>query len=159
MTEPVFYLAQVNIARVRAPLTDPLMADFINGLERINGLADAAPGFIWRLKTESGDATSIRAFGDDRIIVNMSVWESVDALFQFAYASDHVDFFRRRAEWFEKMSVPSVVMWWIRAGHTPTTAEAEQKHTHLIEHGATPQAFTFKQRFTVEDMLKASESV
>jgi hypothetical protein len=142
-----FHIAQLNIARALAPLDTPQMADFMNGLARINALAEESPGFVWRLQDDVGDATSIRPFDDDRIIVNMSVWESVDALFQYAYYSTHVEFFRRRAEWFDKAAEAMVVLWWIPAGHLPDVEEAKQKLFHLRAHGPTPHAFTFRQRF------------
>jgi hypothetical protein len=149
-----YHLAELNIARLRAPLDDPMIADFVAGLDRINALAEAAPGFVWRLISDDGsDATSIRTFPDESIIVNFSVWTSVDALFNYAYYSDHTEFFRRRAEWFEKMETPSFVMWWIPAEHTSTLDEAKAKLELLTAKGATPLAFTFKQRFTADEML------
>lgn len=149
------HLAQINIARMVAPLDSPVMHDFVANLDRINALAEAASGFVWRLKGDGNDATSLRPYEDDRIIVNMSVWESIEALHQYAYYSGHVEIFRRRAEWFEKMTAPATVLWWIPAGHIPTVAEAKHKLELLENQGATPQAFTFKQRFTVEDMMAA----
>lgn len=148
-----YHLAQINIARMLGPIDSPVMADFVADLDRINTLAENASGFVWRLKTDSGDATSIRPFDDDFIIVNMSVWTNVEALFQYAYYSGHADVYRRRAEWFEKMTMPAVVMWWIPVGHIPTVDEAKAKLDYLAEHGPTAQAFTFKQRFMPEAML------
>jgi hypothetical protein len=115
-------------------------------LDEVNALADAAPGFVWRLQTEDGNATAIRAFDDDRIIVNMSVWESVDDLAEFVYRSDHVSVLRRRREWFDRLDV-STALWWIRSGHIPTVREAQERLAHVEERGPTPFAFTFKQRF------------
>jgi hypothetical protein len=151
-----YHLAQINIAQMIAPMDSPIMADFKNNLERINGLGEQSPGFVWRLKDDSGDATSIRVFDNDAMIINMTVWESIDALYEFAYKSDHTEFFRRRREWFDKLDIPVVVLWWIEAGHIPTVDEAKAKLDYIREHGATPLAFTFKQRFTVEDMLAFS---
>ncbi len=151
----VYHLAQINIARMVAPLDSPVMHDFVANLERINALAESAEGFIWRLKGDGNDATSLRPYEDERVIVNMSVWESVDALYQYAYYSDHTEIFRRRAEWFEKMTTPAAGLWWILAGHIPTVAEAKEKLEHLEQYGATPQAFTFKKRFTIEELLAA----
>ena len=147
------HLAQINIARMVAPLDSPVMHDFVANLDRINALAEGAPGYFWRLKGDGNDATSLRPYEDDRIIVNMSVWESIEALHQYVYYSGHVEIFRRRSEWFEKMTAPATVLWWIPAGHIPTVAEAKLKLESLEKHGATPLAFTFKQRFMVEDML------
>lgn len=159
MTSQSYHLAEVNIARMLAPLEDPIMAEFVANLVSINELAEKSPGFVWRLQTAEGDATSLRVFDDEQIIINLSVWESADSLFQFAYNSQHTDFFRRRKEWFEKMDVPILVMWWIPAGHAPTLAEAKERLTLLHEHGPTPLAFTFKQRFTVEQMLQYEQAV
>src|SRR5436190_8485690 len=138
------HIAQVNIALARAPLDSPLLADFVALLDPINALADAWPGFVWRLQTEDGDATAIRAFDDDRIIVNMSVWESVEALGEFVYRSGHLEVLRQRRDWFERMTTPSLAMWWIRAGATPTVDEAKRRLDLLERHGPTPEAFTFK---------------
>lgn len=147
-----YHLAQVNIARMLGPIDSPVMEAFVANLDRINALAEAAPGFVWRLKGDGNDATSLRPYEDDRVIVNMSVWESVDALFQYAYYSDHAAIFRRRKEWFEKLSTPIVALWWIPVGHIPTVAEAKHKLTLLEQYGPTAQAFTFKQRFTADEM-------
>ena len=147
-----YHIAQINIARMVAPLDSPVMRDFVANLDRINALAESASGFVWRLKGDGNDATSLRPYEDERIIVNMSVWESIDVLFQYAYYSDHTEIFRRRAEWFEKMTTPAVALWWIETGHIPTVVEAKEKLGLIEQYGPTPQAFTFKQRFTVEEM-------
>lgn len=141
------HLAQVNVARLRAPLDAPELADFVAALEPVNALADAAPGFVWRLQTDEGDATSIRAFDDDMIIVNMSVWESLEALRDFVYRSDHRTFLARRRRWFERMDAPMVALWWVPAGHRPTVAEAKQRLDALEGLGPTPEAFTFRRSF------------
>ncbi len=147
MTTTPYHLAQVNIARMRAPLEDPLMADFVAQLDVINAIADESPGFVWRLQTEEGDATAINAFNDDRILINMSVWESVDALHAYTYRSRHAGVFRNRQNWFEPLDRPHMVLWWVPAGHIPTPQEAKIKLELLHQHGPTPDAFTFKQRF------------
>ncbi len=131
-------LAQVNISRLLAPLDDPKIAEFVAQLEPTNALADKSPGFVWRLKSESGNATDI-AFNDDPfVIVNMSVWESIEALHRFAYNSDHAKVVRDRAKWFEKMDQPSYCLWWAPAGHIPTVAEGRERLEHYQKHGATP---------------------
>jgi hypothetical protein len=145
-----FRIAQLNIARALAPLDAPLLADFNAALDPINALADHAPGFIWRLEDETGDATSIRAFDDDLMIVNMSVWESIDALAQFVYRSGHVSVMRRRREWFERLRI-HLVLWWVPAGQTPSVEEAKQRLAWLELYGPTPDAFTFKSRFATPD--------
>lgn len=143
-----YQLAQLNIAHMRAPLDSPIMAEFVAQLEEINRLADDAPGFVWRLQTAEGDATALRPYDDERIIVNMSVWDSVDALFDYVFRSRHAEVMRRRREWFDKMDRVTTVLWWIPAGHIPTVEEARDRMEHLNQHGPTPHAFTFKQRFT-----------
>ena len=111
-------------------------------------MSDAAPGFVWRLQDDSGDATAIRVFDDPVIMINMSVWESVDALFEFAYHSPHVEIFRRRRAWFENFGAPYMALWWIPAGTIPTPDDAKERLEHLTAHGPTPYAFTFKERYS-----------
>jgi hypothetical protein len=154
-----YHLAQINIATMRAPLDRPIMAGFVALLEEINALAENSPGYVWRLKTESGDATSIKAFEDDQIIVNMTVWESVEALHEFVYYSQHVEPYRKRGEWFERMDSPVLALWWIPAGHIPTIAEAKERLSYLEKNGATPYAFAFKKRFIVEEWLEYDRTV
>lgn len=158
MSNPSFHLAQVNIARLRAPITDPLLADFVANLDRVNGLAEAAPGFVWRLKGDEGNALAVRAFDDDALIINISVWDGIDSLFEYTYKSDHVGVFRRRTEWFVPLGTSHLALWWIPAGHQPDANEAKESLAHLDAHGPTPRAFTFKQRFTPEDMLAYIQS-
>ena len=143
------HLAQVNVARLRAPLDAPELADFVAALDPVNALADAAPGFVWRLQTDEGDATSIRAFDDDMIIVNMSVWDGLEALRAFVYRSDHRTFLARRRQWFERMDTAIVALWWVPVGHRPTVAEAKQRLDALDRLGPTPEAFTFRTPFPV----------
>jgi hypothetical protein len=125
-------------------------------LDPINTLADRSDGFVWRLQTEDGNATAIRAFDDDRMIVNMSVWESIEQLAQFVYRSDHVSVMRRRREWFDRIRV-HMALWWVPAGEVPTVAEAELRLAHLMKHGPTAYGFTFKQRFPAPDAEIATE--
>jgi heme-degrading monooxygenase HmoA len=139
-----FHLAQINIARMRTPIDDPVMAGFVARLEEINALADRSPGFVWRLQTEAGDATYLRPFDDDRIIVNMSVWESVDALKDFTYRTSHAELLRQRKEWFEQFSGVFLALWWVPRGHIPGMDEAKKRIAHLQEHGPSQYAFTFR---------------
>jgi hypothetical protein len=132
------HLAQVNIALPVEPLTSPRLAGFVNALEEINALADTAPGFLWRMQTEDGDATAIRAFDDDRLIVNMSLWTSLDALADYVYRSGHVEVMRRRREWFSPMREAYQALWWLPAGELPTVDDAELRVAHLREHGPSP---------------------
>lgn len=147
MTPPRFHLAQANVARMRAPLESPIMEGFRSQLEHINAVADASPGFVWRLQGVDGDATSIRAFDDERILFNMSVWDSVDALHGYVYRSDHVAPLRSRRDWFEAFEGPPLVLWWVPAGHVPTIEEAKEKLDVLKERGPTADAFTFRSAF------------
>jgi uncharacterized protein DUF3291 len=142
-----FHLAQVNVGRIRAPLDSPKLKDFVNLLDPINALADGSPGFVWRLQSEDGNATSIRVFEDDRLLLNMSVWESVEALGAFAYETSHLDVLRRRREWFEVMTDAYLALWWIPAGSLPTLNDAKIRIEHIRKHGPTAYAFTLKTHF------------
>jgi heme-degrading monooxygenase HmoA len=142
-----FHLAQVNIARPRAPLDDPLMADFAARLAEINALAESSPGFVWRFKDEVYGAIYLQVFGDDRLLFNMSVWESAEALKDYVYRSAHREPLARRHEWFEKRPGASLAMWWIPAGTIPTVEDSRERLDHLAEHGPTPFAFTFRETF------------
>lgn len=147
MPKHVYHIAEINIARMLEPLDSPIMAEFANNLDQINALAESSPGFVWRLVGEGNDATSLRPFEDDMIIVNMSVWESVDQLKNYAYKSNHTDFLRKRKQWFHLMKDAYFCMWWVKAGHTPTVREAKEHLDHLRTHGETATAFTFKTLF------------
>jgi len=148
VSERRFHLAQVNIALPREPLDTPLLADFVAALAPVNAAAEASPGFVWRLATEDGDATAVRAFGDERLIVNLSVWESLDALRAFVYSHrEHLAALRRRREWFERLGDSSVVLWWVPAGHRPSVDEAEQRLAALRSNGPAPEAFSFRESF------------
>lgn len=149
----MFHLAQLNIGRLRGPLDSPELAGFVAALEPINALADHAPGFVWRLQTEDGDATAIRAFDDALMIVNMSVWESVEALAEFTYSGDHREVLRGRRQWFERMGEAYVVLWWIPAGTTPTVDEAKHRLEMLRRNGPTAAAFTLRSPFASPDAM------
>jgi len=145
-------LAQVNIGRLRAPVDDPLLADFKNALDRINTLADGTPGFVWRLQTEEGNATALRPVEDDELVaINMSVWESIEALGEYVYRSDHTAFLRRRREWFQRYGSAYLAMWWVPAGHIPTIDEALERLAQLEAFGPSPFAFTFRHPFPPPD--------
>ncbi|MGB1250063.1 MAG: DUF3291 domain-containing protein [Candidatus Promineifilaceae bacterium] len=139
----MFHLAQINIARLLKPIDDPQIADFVNGLDEINALAERSPGFVWRLVSEDGnDATEYRPYDDDRLIVNVSVWEDVDSLRAYTYRSGHVDFFIRRKAWFEPIKQAHVALWWVPAGQNTTLEEAVARLEHLRLHGSSPTAFS-----------------
>ena len=140
-----YELAQMNVARLRAPADSPLVADFFSALDRINAVADGSPGFVWRLQDESGNATALRPMGED-MIINVSVWRDARSLQAFVYRSDHVGVMRRRREWFEKMDL-YLVLWWVPGGHRPTEEEGIQRLNVLRERGPSPDAFTFSNLF------------
>lgn len=141
-----YHLAQLNIATLLAPLDSPQLADFVANLQRINSLGEAAPGFVWRLQDDAGDATSLRPFGDE-VIVNMSLWHSIEALGDFVYRSEHVEFFRRRREWFGRMAEAATVLWWVPAGHLPTLQEAAERLALLRRDGPSAAAFSYSRPF------------
>jgi hypothetical protein len=142
-----FHLAQCNIVKLKAPLDSPVVADFVAALDPINALADAAPGFVWRLKSEDGDATNIRVFADDQILLNMSVWESVEALKSYVYQSGHKEVLRRRREWADRFEGVQSAMWWIRVGSLPEPTEAVARLEALERLGPSAYAFTFQSLF------------
>lgn len=144
---PAYQLAQLNIGRILAPLDSPPLAGFVARLQEINALADAAPGFVWRFQTEDGDATAVRPFDDDSMLVNFSVWTSAEALHTFVYRTLHVEVMRDRRQWFERMDQLFTVLWWVPAGHRPTVEEAIERLEYLRRQGPTSFAFTFQQRF------------
>lgn len=142
-----YHLAQYNIARLRAPLDSPQLADFMSALDPLNKLADESPGFVWRHQTDEGNSTSVRVRGDPMILINFSVWEDVDSLFEYAYHSEHVEMYRRRREFFGEHAQSYSVLWWVPEGYEPSVEEAEERLDLLREHGPTARAFTFKKRF------------
>jgi hypothetical protein len=142
-----FHLAQANIARMRAPLEDPLMEGFRSQLDAINALADASPGFVWRLQTDAGNSTAIRAYEDERILFNMSVWDSIAALHRYVYRSAHAGPLRERRRWFEKSEPPALVLWWVPRGQLPTIEDAKRRFELLSSRGPTRDAFTFRHPF------------
>jgi Domain of unknown function (DUF3291) len=155
-----YVLAQVNVARLRAPLDSALLGDFVAALDLVNAAADAAPGFIWRMQTEDGNATAVRAFewdeaGSAGVLVNMSVWESVEALAAYVYSGTHRRVLRQRRRWFERMAEAHTALWWIPRGRVPTTREAEERVLHLRESGPTPYAFTFRENFPPPDFASS----
>lgn len=152
---PSYQLAQLNIATLSAPLESPALKDFVDNLDRINALADNAPGFVWRLQTDEGDATALRPFGED-IIVNLSVWQDIESLHNYVYKTAHVEIMKRRREWFTRMHDAYMVLWWVSAGHRPTAEEAADRLTRLQTEGASQEAFTFSQPFAAPDEAVSS---
>jgi hypothetical protein len=149
-----YQLAQLNIGRLLPPLDSPQLAGFVARLDEINALADAAPGFVWRFQTEDGNATALRPFADDRMLVNFSVWESAEALHTFVYRT-HVEVMRQRRQWLEQLDQPFTVLWWVPLGHRPTVQEAIERLEHLRRNGPTRDAFTFQQRFSPPEQARS----
>ncbi len=149
-----YQLAQINIAKMLAPIDDPIMADFVANLDRIYELAYQWDGFIWIYKPEENNEVSLTIFDDEFLITNLSVWNNAEALYQYVYQSAHGEIFKRRKEWFAKMPEMYLALWYIPEGHKPTADEARERLLYLREHGETPYAFSFKKRFTVEEAIE-----
>jgi hypothetical protein len=150
------HLAQLNVGTLKFPLADVRAHGFTSMLDTLNEVADNAPGFVWRLVEDGGnDATAIRTSLGDDVLVNMSVWESRDALRDYVYRSGHLDVLRRRAEWFQPPKPPFQVMWWIPAGHIPTVEEAVERLALLRRQGPSPSAFGFRETYLPEDAASA----
>jgi hypothetical protein len=147
----MYQLAQVNIGRMLTPLEDPNMAYFVAKLDEINTLAESSPGFVWRLKTDEGNATNVRAYEDDRILFNMSVWESLETYSDYVYKTAHVEIMRMRRQWFERFEGAYTAVWWVPAGHIPTVAEAVERLEYFRAHGESSFAFTLKKPFPPEE--------
>ncbi len=144
------HLSQVNVAKRLAPMDDPIMQDFVNNLDRINTLADKHDGFVWRLKDED---LAAEIFKDDTLLINMSVWETLEDLFNYTYKSGHIEVFKRKKEWFSKMRMVHMAFWYTPEGYEPTFQDAKDCLDYLNVHGDTPYAFSFKSKFTPEDAL------
>jgi hypothetical protein len=140
-----YHLAQLNVGLARAATDSPGLADFMAGIGPVNAIADAEPGFVWRLQDGAGPgATALRPRGPD-LMVNMSVWQTLDSLRDFVYRNGpHLDFMRRRREWFRRMPEDHLVLWWVPAGHIPDLDEALSRLDLLRRHGPSPLAFTFR---------------
>jgi hypothetical protein len=148
------HIAQLNVGRAVAALDDPRLTDFMNWLDEINALAEQSPGFVWRLQGDNGNNTDLKVSDDPLFIVNLSVWESIDDLHAFTYRSDHRTVFARRYDWFERANGPNVVLWWQPAGTVPDVNDALARLRRLAEHGPTPEAFTFKERFPPPELAQ-----
>jgi len=146
-----YHVAQVNIGKIRAPLEDAQMAGFVKRLEDINALADGSPGFVWRLQTPAGNATYLRPYDDDRILVNMSGWESIEAIKNYVYRTAHAELLRHRQEWFEAFVGSYMALWWVPVGHIPGVDEAKKRLAYLEKHGPSQFAFTFKSVFAPDE--------
>ncbi len=147
------HLAQVNIARMRGPIDSAVMKEFVDALDTINVLAETSPGFVWRFKTESGNATDLQPYPDPLVIFNLSVWTTPEALKDYVFKSAHGKFFARRQAWFEKMESMHMALWWIPAGTLPSVEEAEARLEHVQRHGDTAHAFGFRRPFPADEGL------
>lgn len=151
-----YHVAQVNLARIKAPLDHPMMAEFLARIAEINAAADTSPGFVWRFQTPEGNSTYVRPYDDDRVLFNMSVWQSVDHLKQYVYRSSHAGVFRRRAEWMDKFEGAYLALWWVPAGYIPGIDEAKKRLAHLDANGPSEFAFTFKTVFEPNEEFQKS---
>ncbi|HET7901278.1 MAG TPA: DUF3291 domain-containing protein [Candidatus Nanopelagicales bacterium] len=142
-------LAQLNVARLRHELDHPDLAPFVEALDAVNAVADDAPGFVWRLQSDDGNATSIRPWGDD-VIVNLSVWEDLAALHAYVYGEAHAAVLKQRRMFFTRMETPSLVLWWVEDGHSPSLEEAHERLLRLEADGPTPGGFTMRTAFTAD---------
>ena len=147
MSDPRFHLAQINVGRLLVPINDARIAGFVAGLEPINRLAEASPGYVWRLQSDEGNATSIHLTDDPLFIINLTVWESIEALRAFTYTTAHVEALRQRRDWFERHVEAHLALWWIEAGSLPTTSDALERVALLRRHGPSADAFTFREPF------------
>lgn len=155
-----YQLAQVNMARPLGPIGSAMMHEFVDKLDAVNAVADASPGFVWRLQTEEGNATSLHIYGDPNLLLNMSVWESADALRDFVQRTDaHRTLLGRRREWFSPMAEAYTALWWVPTGHRPTIEEAEARLSHLRARGPTSVAFTFRDAFPPPDPEQAAAAL
>ena len=149
----MYQLAQVNIARMLAPLTEPLMAGFVAQLDAINALADSSPGFLWRLQTPEGNATALRPYEDSLILVNLSLWATLADLSTFVYKSRHRQVLQQRQQWFQRFDGPYLALWWVPSGHIPSVEEAKERLAYLRAHDETPYAFSFKKLFPAPEAV------
>lgn len=144
----MYQIAQINIARMKGMnIDDPVMKEFADNLDAVNQAAETSKGFVWRLKDDSNNATSLNPYDDEQILINVSVWESIEELEHFMYKTFHADFLRRRKEWFHRFGKAYTAMWWVPAGHVPSMQEAADRLAHLQEHGPSEKVFDFKARF------------
>lgn len=144
----MYHIAQINIARMKGVnIDDPVMKEFVDNLDAVNQAAETTKGFVWRLKDDSNNATSLNPYDDEQILINVSVWESIEDLEQFMYKTLHAEFLRRRKEWFHRFGKAYTAMWWVPAGHVPSMQEAAEMLAHLQEHGPNEKVFDFRTKF------------
>lgn len=143
-----YQLAEINIARMKGvTIDDPIMKEFVDNLDKVNEIAENSDGFVWRLKDEDNNATNFNPYNDEQIIVNYSIWESIETLEHFMYKTFHTEFLRRRKEWFQTFGQVTTAMWWIKKGQIPDISEAMEKLDYLQKNGASEIVFDLKQKF------------
>jgi hypothetical protein len=147
MAHPGWHLAELNIARLHQPLDHPDTAEFVAALDHVNALAEASPGFVWRLTDESGQSSSYVQTTDDPLdIINLSVWDTLEHLHDFVFRTGHTEYVRRRREWFQRVDEAYLVCWWVPADHVPTVDEALDRLARLRREGVSDDAFTMRDR-------------
>ena len=154
-----WHLAQMNVATALYLMDDPRISEFVAQLDEINALAESSPGFVWRLQSDAGNAIDIQTTDDPRFIINMSVWQDVESLFDFAYMSAHRLVMAKRRQWFQRPDGAHQVLWWVEAGHEPTAEEGLSRLHDLDKNGANPGAFNFKSKFPPPDRSGAPEDL
>ncbi|WP_264566405.1 DUF3291 domain-containing protein [Flavobacterium sp. N3904] len=143
-----YQLAEINIARMKGVnIHDPIMKEFVDNLDKVNEIAEKSDGFVWRLKDEENNATNLNPYNDEQIIVNYSIWESIETLEHYMYKTFHSEFLKRRKEWFQTFGQVSTAMWWIKKREIPDLAEAMEKLDYLQKNGASEIVFNFKQKY------------
>lgn len=143
-----YQLAEINVARMKGVnINDPIMKEFVDNLDRVNTLAETSEGFVWRLQDDNNDATSFNPYEDEQVIINVSVWETIESLGNFVFKTYHTDFLKRRKEWFQSYGTVSTAMWWVHKGAYPTVEEAVEKLDYLQKNGTSAVAFDFRNKF------------
>lgn len=157
MHEKGWHLAQINVAKIIGEnISDPVMEKFVTQLDEINALAEGSPGFVWRLKDDTNNATKLNPFNDQTIIINMSVWQSLDHLIHFVYKGRHAEVLRKRRDWFVSFGKPFTTLWYLPAGQVPTIEEGAARLKALQDNGPTPYAFDFKTKFNAPEKSAAT---
>jgi Domain of unknown function (DUF3291) len=153
-----YHIAEINVARMKGvDINDPIMKEFVENLDKVNGIAESSEGFVWRLKDENNNATSLNPYNDEQVIINLSVWESIETLENFMYKTFHSEFLKRRKEWFQTYGKAHTAMWWIPVGKLPTLLEAIDKLDYLQKNGPTEQVFDLRNKFTAPAITKSED--
>jgi hypothetical protein len=140
-------IAEINVARMKGVnIQDPIMREFVDNLDKVNEIAENSEGFVWRLKDENNNATGFNPYEDEQVIINVSVWENIEKLERFTYQTLHVEFLKRRKEWFQTFGKFYSAIWWIPTGKFPTILEAIEKLAHLQTHGPSSLVFDFRNK-------------